>query len=176
MLDPELDTSTSEQQRELEERIAGLYHLLVDLDPARRNGELELLRDKHVRYLQTGLGQLPPGFAALDASRPWICYWLLHSLALLHAPLPPAITAADVVHFLRCCAGTMGGFGGGPCQLPHLAPTYAAVSALVTLGTPEAFASLDRPALSSFLQRMAVPPERGGGFTMHEGENQCCAL
>ena len=31
-----------------------------------------------------------------------------------------------------------GGFGGGPYQLAHLAPTYAAVSALVTLGGPDA--------------------------------------
>lgn len=31
-----------------------------------------------------------------------------------------------------------GGFGGGPFQLAHLAPTYAAVAALVTLGGEDA--------------------------------------
>lgn len=31
-----------------------------------------------------------------------------------------------------------GGFGGGPYQLAHLAPTYAAVAALVTLGGEDA--------------------------------------
>eukprot|EP00948_MAST-09A_sp_MAST-9A-sp1_P000131 g131.t1 len=32
----------------------------------------------------------------------------------------------------------VGGFGGGPQQLPHCASTYAAVNALITLGTEEA--------------------------------------
>lgn len=38
----------------------------------------------------------------------------------------------------------MGGFGGGPGQFPHLAPTYAAVNALVILGTEEAYKVIDR--------------------------------
>ena len=33
---------------------------------------------------------------------------------------------------------------GGPDQLPHLAPTYAAVLTLCTIGTDEAFAVIDR--------------------------------
>jgi hypothetical protein len=37
-----------------------------------------------------------------------------------------------------------GGFGGGPYQLAHLAPTYAAVSALVTLGGADALSGTGR--------------------------------
>jgi len=37
-----------------------------------------------------------------------------------------------------------GGFGGGPGQLSHLAPTYASVNALMCVGTQEAFESIDR--------------------------------
>lgn len=33
---------------------------------------------------------------------------------------------------------------GGPGQLPHLAPTYAAVLALCILGTEEAYKAIDR--------------------------------
>lgn len=44
-----------------------------------------LMRDKHAAYLQRGLTQLPPGFVSLDASRPWIIYWILHGLELLDA-------------------------------------------------------------------------------------------
>ena len=44
-----------------------------------------LLREKHVKYLKTGLGQLSAGYVSLDASRPWIAYWCLHSLDLLEA-------------------------------------------------------------------------------------------
>ncbi len=41
-----------------------------------------------------------------------------------------------------------GGFGGGPYQLAHLAPTYAAVAALVTLGGQDALSGL--PAVLCF--------------------------
>ncbi len=37
-----------------------------------------------------------------------------------------------------------GGFGGGPQQLSHLAPTYAAVNTLAIVGTDAAFQLIDR--------------------------------
>ena len=43
-----------------------------------------LLRDKHVKYLVRGLTQpLQQSFQCLDASRPWLTYWICHSLAIL---------------------------------------------------------------------------------------------
>ena len=142
-----------------------LYQELDTLGPDELDEDLTLLRDCHIKYLQGGIGQLPQGFAVLDASRPWICYWVLHSLALLGADLPSHVTASDVIHFLKCCQDPRGGYGGGPMQLAHLAPTYAAVAALVTLGSPEALDSIDRPAMFEFLKRMCIPPERGGGIS-----------
>lgn len=62
-----------------------------------------------------------------------------------------------------------GGFGGGPQQLPHLATTYAAVAALVTIGGPHALHTINRTALQAFLQSRCVPAEQGGGMTMHHG-------
>jgi protein farnesyltransferase subunit beta len=53
--------------------------------------------------------------------------------------------------------------------MPHLATTYAAVAALVTLGGADALSVVDTKALYAFFLRMCVPPERGGGMTMHEG-------
>jgi protein farnesyltransferase subunit beta len=48
------------------------------------DNEIRLLRDKHAEYLTAGLSKdLVPGFVSLDASRPWICYWILHALYLL---------------------------------------------------------------------------------------------
>lgn len=29
----------------------------------------------------------------LDASRPWLCYWILHSLELLEEPIPDAVAS-----------------------------------------------------------------------------------
>lgn len=79
----------------------------------------------------------------------------------------------------------MGGFGGGPGQFPHLAPTYAAVNALVILGTEEAYKVIDRSViillvasfgfsssghcrkrLYEFLKSVKQPD---GSFCMHAG-------
>jgi hypothetical protein len=171
MFDDGLETSTSEQQRALETKVQEIYLGLAAAqgDAVAQEDLLTLLRASHMKYLFGGLGQLPSSFAVLDASRPWICYWILHSLALLNAPLPTAVTAEDLVAFLASCAAPGGGYGGGPHQLAHLAPTYAAVAALVTLGTDEALASVDRGAMRAFLLRMALGPARGGGFTIYEG-------
>lgn len=172
----EPETPTARQQRDLETRIASIYRDLADLDADGRvhrihrgSDALLLQRDRHARYAGAGLGRLPASFASLDASRPWICYWVLHSLALLRAPLPEGVSADDVIAFLRACKADGGGYGGGPGQMAHLAPTYAAVCALLTLGGEAAYESIDRAAVAAFLRRMVVPPERGGGFTMHDG-------
>lgn len=109
------------------------------------------------------------GFSSLDASRPWIVYWIVHSLALLECPLPLAPSRTAIISFLASCQHPEGGFGGGPYQLAHLATTYAAVAALVTIGSEDALAIVNRDSLLSFFLRMCIPKERGGGMTMHEG-------
>jgi len=159
---------------------------------------IRLLRSQHVDYLTHSLSNpLSKGFVSLDASHPWMVYWILHSLDLLgHFDLFSSFTSnananakgdmtmreveafqkADlltrVVSTLSHCwsgvcvefssrdvqgddklrelvrsqeitnkernkdsgDGTVtiigGGFGGGPSQMPHCAPTYAAVLAL----------------------------------------------
>ena len=50
----------------------------------------------------------------------------------------------EIKLFTFRCQSTEGGFGGGPGQYPHLAPTYAAVNALCILGTEEAFDVINR--------------------------------
>lgn len=74
---------------------------------------------------------LPPprcrrtGFASLDASRAWICYWIVHGLKLLGEPVQDPADREAVIAFISTCQQKSGGFGGGPYQLAHLAPTYA---------------------------------------------------
>jgi protein farnesyltransferase subunit beta len=198
MLDDLLPTGTSSDQIDLEKRVTALYAALARSGVHDDAEELALERDAHAHYVCGGLGELPAGaapilalalslslpvfltdvlrppslragFSSLDASRTWICYWVVHSLALLGRPMPAAPAAADVVAFIAACQHPGGGFGGGPYQLPHLATTYAAVCTLVTLGGPEALDVVDRPALRRYLLRMCVPAARGGGMTMHEG-------
>jgi len=55
------------------------------------------------------------------------------------------VSAEDIVAYLQQCQAPSGGFGGGPGQQPHLAPTYAAVATLVTLGGPAALQVLHSP-------------------------------
>ena len=125
-------------------------------------------RAEHAAYLLSGLGRLASGYVSLDASRPWLCYWITHSLELLGPEYGLAGDAADdVANFLGLCQDKEGGFAGGPVpgQLPHLAPTYAAINALVTIGTPKSLGVVDRKGLKSFLRRMKTP---SGAFTMHD--------
>uniref|UniRef100_A0AAR2K9I2 Protein farnesyltransferase subunit beta n=1 Tax=Pygocentrus nattereri TaxID=42514 RepID=A0AAR2K9I2_PYGNA len=101
----------------------------------------------------------------LDASRPWLCYWILHSLELLEEAVPAAVVS-DVCQFLARCQSPTGGFAGGPGQHAHLAPTYAAVNALCILGTEEAYNVINREKLLDFLYSVKQPD---GSFVMHVG-------
>ena len=138
-------------------QILPFYQEFDQFQPDELPEVLQLLRTAHVPYLQNGLGQLPASFASLDASRPWICYWIIHSLALLDAKLPDKPNADDIVFFLSCCQNPEGGYGGGPMQMSHLAPTYAAVCALIELGSETALRSIDRAKIYAFLKDMAIP-------------------
>lgn len=64
---------------------------------------------------------------------------LVFKLIVLHSHL-----WAELFFICSRCQSKDGGFGGGPGQLPHLAPTYASINALVTIGTSQALALIDR--------------------------------
>lgn len=170
MIEDGLITQSSTEQIALERRICALYSSFVDNPVEEYEQQFILKREQHVTYLHGGLQRLPAGFVVLDSSRPWICYWIVHSLALLHAPLPPAVSPEAIIDFLAQCQDPNGGFGGGPLQLPHLAPTYAAVATLVTLGGSSALNVIDKAATFRFLLSSAIPPEDGGGFAVCEGD------
>lgn len=79
---------------------------------------------------------------------------------------PDSTTLQGAITFLASCVDSRcGGYAGGPGQLAHLAPTYAAVNALCAIGTEAAYHSINREALYQFLVSMKC---ESGGFTMHE--------
>eukprot|EP00557_Chaetoceros_sp_GSL56_P010735 CAMPEP_0176480094 /NCGR_PEP_ID=MMETSP0200_2-20121128/2093_1 /TAXON_ID=947934 /ORGANISM="Chaetoceros sp., Strain GSL56" /LENGTH=477 /DNA_ID=CAMNT_0017876189 /DNA_START=116 /DNA_END=1549 /DNA_ORIENTATION=+ len=103
---------------------------------------IQLLRKKHGAYLRRALykkdvQKLAGSFVSLDSSRPWMIYWTLHPLDLLD-DIPDEDTLVGIVYTLEVCWTNVngiddslgGGFSGGVGQLPHCAPTYAAVNAL----------------------------------------------
>eukprot|EP00752_Nemacystus_decipiens_P003891 g3573.t2 len=128
-------------------------------------GEAVLMRAKHTSYLMRGLNGLGPGFISLDASRPWMIYWILHSLDLLDQFPEGEMVDRILETVLSCQDPERGGFGGGPQQLPHGAPMYASVLALLLIGTPEAYTGVDRPALYRFFMSLK---HASGGFRMHD--------
>lgn len=162
--DDRLETSSSVEQDQVERSIEPLLQKFFsdqELDPS-----FPLLnRERHIAFLLRGLKRLSEGYECLDASRPWLCYWILHSLSLLEN-LPSEDVLQHVVDFLGRCQHPDGGFSGGPGQLPHLAPTYAAVNALCIIGSKEALAVINRRTLASFIRRMRDP--ESGGFKLEE--------
>ena len=169
---PAVTPETVLSQLKLEAKVQTFFGKFADFDEADQQDSLELLRRLHIRYVQGGLGYLPSGYSSLDSGRPWICYWILHSLALLDGPLPASVSASDVIAFLNLCQADNGGYGGSPGQLPHLAPSYAAVAALVSVGQPTALSSIQRDSMNIFLHSRCISPAHGGGFAVCEGTQQ----
>jgi len=162
--DDHLVTITSIEQKRVEELVEECYKAYLDkadIEPLYPT----LLKEEHVAYLMKGLIHLPRSYEGLDASRPWIAYWILHSLELLGEPIPAEV-CQKVVDFLSSCQSPTGGYGGGPGQYAHLATTYAAVMALCILGTTEAYGSIDRQKLKGFFKSCKQPD---GSFVMHVG-------
>jgi len=81
------ETSSSVEQSALERKVSKIFARQIESEE-----QVSLNREQHVRYLQQGLKRLPQAFSSLEASRPWILYWITHSLALLEACLPANVT------------------------------------------------------------------------------------
>ncbi|XP_063231517.1 protein farnesyltransferase subunit beta [Bacillus rossius redtenbacheri] len=162
--DEDFPTITSHEQLKVERTVDHCYSLFserlkVDLEAPTLN------RYMHEMYLKVSLSSLPTSLQSYDASRPWLCYWIVHSLQLLNQPLSPG-DSSIVAQFLARCQSPEGGFGGGPGQIPHLASTYAAVNALCSLSTEEAFRVINRETLERFLWSVRRPD---GSFAVHVG-------
>lgn len=140
-----LSSSTLQTQLEVENSISTLLtaHIASFASPL-------LQKSSHLNFLTRLLiKELPAGFTGLDASRPWLLYWCLHSLALLEGELDLG-SRMRVANTLEFCQGGgvegIGGFGGGPGQLGHLAPSFAAVESLSYAGE-EGWEMIDRSVL-----------------------------
>nr|CDS34335.1 chromodomain helicase dna binding protein 6 [Hymenolepis microstoma] len=126
---------------------------------------MRLFKIEHINYLNRRLVDLPETVEHLDASQPWLAYWIVHSLRLLCYELSDKLKIS-IMNFVKSCQHPQGGFSGGPHQLAHLAPTYGAVNCLVSLNSADALDVIDRKALGDWLLSLRQPD---GSFIMHLG-------
>lgn len=98
--DEDYGTHTSYEQYNIEEKIQKLY-----LNWSKNGLDLpKLEKEKHIHYLLTGLKGLPEQMVALDASRCWIVYWILHSMSLLNVvDALPEYMIKSCILFLSSC-------------------------------------------------------------------------
>jgi len=165
-LDDDLPTHTSQEQAIVEGKVE---QLLNDWNADPNNLETTLLRRQdHIYYLVRALHALGEGYTSLDASRPWIVYWVVHSLDLLGTlhQLPPSMIER-ILDFLSRCQHPDGGFGGGPGQISHVAPTFASVMTLCILANlpqvgSRAYEMIDRQRLYNWM--LTVKDSENKGF------------
>lgn len=96
MIEDGLRTPTSEAQHSLEQHLISILRNLDGSTADQIDSSLELVRARHVEYLHEGLRERQHHIA-LGCSRPWLCYWITHSLALLEAPLPSNVPQIGMV-------------------------------------------------------------------------------
>ncbi|CEH18799.1 Beta subunit of farnesyltransferase [Ceraceosorus bombacis] len=196
--DDDVPTSTSREQRETEDQISDLSSSSSSASASASASEPaqsaqaglslpSLSKSKHLAFLKKGLQPLPAGYVVFDATRPWLIYWASQASLLLSSPFD-ADMSARATSTLLSCQSPMGGFGGGPGQIPHLMATYAAVLALAIVGGPghapdianaagpssssnggggkSGWDSIDRSAMYNMFMSLKQPD---GSFTVHHG-------
>jgi len=129
-----------------------------------RHGVPSLDRERHIRFLEKNLENLPASFTGLDSSRPWFFYWCLNALSLLGVDVSKY--RDGLVETARSIQNESGGFGGGFGQQSHLATTYAMVLALAIVGGESAYRVIDRRTMWKWLCALKQPD---GGFQLTLG-------
>lgn len=156
----ELLTRTTEDQSDTENAIKAIYDDILE------SGKIpNLLKDKHARFLKMALGPLPDMFKALDASQPWIYYWVLNSLDVMGVEIPQDVKS-QVSKKLLALIHKDGGIGGGAGQLGHAASTYAGILALTIVGDESVWSEIDRKKMYEWLLTLK---QDDGSFVMHIG-------
>ncbi|EGG03764.1 uncharacterized protein MELLADRAFT_26531, partial [Melampsora larici-populina 98AG31] len=128
-------------------------------------------RSAHMKYLIPSLGHLGARLTSLDASRPWLMYWILNSFSILNLGLNPT-DRQRAIDTILSFQHPDGGFGGGPDQLAHLAPTFSSISTLTSLlgeANPELIKETwSRVKIKKMYEWMISLKQTDGSFLMHK--------
>ncbi|SCU90420.1 LAMI_0E01992g1_1 [Lachancea mirantina] len=123
----------------------------------------DLMADFHERYLLWAFSDmLPPQMKALEASQPWIIYWIANSLKVMCPGSLTTDTQRRICQKLLKIAEPDGLFAGGQGQLPNLLCTYASIAALALCdNVDDCWEQIDRKAIYNWLMKLKTPD---GGF------------
>lgn len=159
-------------QRQVEENVKHYFdQIRLDWTKPSYNEYVEIFTEGHANFCYSALSRLPRSVATLNSGQPWLLFWILNALDLMKCKITEEIKKRTVAYIAACKCPRTGAFCGGPGQIPHLAPTYAATMALAIVGTEEAYEVIDRQGIRSFLISMKHP-EQIGAFRMHD-EGEC---
>ncbi|CCE62530.1 hypothetical protein TPHA_0C03780 [Tetrapisispora phaffii CBS 4417] len=173
-------SDTSDYQTET---IADRNEVLKDCLPLLEDPDLEskLNRDFLKMYLTAAFSlQLPSQMTALDASQPWILYWVANSLYMLDAAWLTDDHKKRLKEKIFVISPDGGPFAGGIGQLPHVAATYAAINTLTLCDNIDnSWDLVNRDAILNWL--LSIKQKNGGfktSFTVGENDTRgvYCAL
>lgn len=103
---------TIQDQAKLESEINIIKGIFKN-QPSQQTHHLTLHKELHIQYLKKHIHKLPEGFLVLDASRPWIIYWILNSLSLLNISIDESLNDhSNIINFLKSCHIKNSGFSG----------------------------------------------------------------
>lgn len=160
----ELSTNTSKLQQKTVEECLPFLNGEEHPNKCNQHGVPQLDRQNHAQFLHKQLGNFPPQYLAIDASRPWWFYWCLAALSLIGEDV--SVYKDRMVETARPLQNPGGGFGGGFGQMSHLATSYATVLALMLVGGEESYEMIDRRTMWKWLCSLKQPD---GGFQMAVG-------
>ena len=116
--------------------------------------EILIERGSHILKVAAQFKQFPGFMVGQDSGQPWFLYWLTNALELLntmHFKLDKKQKSACCSYLRQCWNEDEGGFAGAPGLKPHIASTYAAMLAIVNVGTEEAYQIVDVKKMNEFL-------------------------
>ncbi|SCV04361.1 LANO_0G09736g1_1 [Lachancea nothofagi CBS 11611] len=169
-----LSTETTEDREEVLLECLELFESLGLENPT-------LLKEFHKSYLDYSFNNaLPRQMKALDASQPWILYWIACSLRLMNREWLGEDIQRRICKKLFKASLENGPFCGGFGQDPHLVCTYAAINALALCDNVDGcWDQINRQGIYKWL--LALKSDNGGfrtGLVVGECDTRTtyCAL
>ncbi|SBT35891.1 farnesyltransferase beta subunit [Plasmodium ovale wallikeri] len=137
---------------------------------------VQLEKQKHFKFCLDIFFLKNLKLSFLEASKPWIFYWCIHTIYILHNDVEIEQKLSKqtfsyikkcVFHYLNKIKNGKGAFGGGLNQYTHIATTYASVCVFIYLHDEENnfLSFLDKKKLHSYILKLKC---KDGSFRLHK--------